>query len=293
MFRHLKKRNTGLLTEFFSRYMALAIIDKKDTELDKAKDIFLKHFTKGTDLYKELKVFRALNETKLDSKESARSLIEQAKAACKAQSQTKLDLEKTALLHEINKSLNNTAFFNQEIPKYQDFATIQVLMNHWRGDTVVCDTISEVVQLEDKLINHIVSRTETLLESTQPPSSLNLTREDIDGLVVNLMTKKLNQKFSSSLNETQKRLVQLYVFSKDNPQSKTELTTLLESLKSKALQVLNTTVELKNFKEKLTEVRFLIAQPDWKDTSNPNDKMITFYMTLSKLSEELENSSNE
>lgn len=220
--KHNKKRNVGLINEFFARYMARAIIERRDTDLKKAKELFSKHFQKGTDLHRELRLFTSLFETRLQSREAASTMLDQAKQLCKLQSQARIDLEKTALLHEINQHLGGSAFFDQEVSGYRDYATIQVLLNHWRG-SVLTENISEAAQLEDKLIQHL-TQTSSIQEKKD---ALKMSDEEVDGLVVNLMVEKLNRKFSSSLNAEQKKLLQLYVFSKDHPQSETALVVYL------------------------------------------------------------------
>lgn len=287
MLKHNKKRNAGLLNEFFARYMAKAIIEKRDNDLAKAKELFTKHFHQGTDLHRELKMFNALFETKLVSRDAAVSLIDQVKQGCKLQSQAKIDLEKSALLHEINVHLGDPSFFDQEISGYRDYATIQVLMNHWRGG-LLTEHLSEAAQLEDKLIQFITSKN-AIQENKEV---LQMTNQDVDGLVVNIMTEKLNKKFSSALNETQKKILQLYVFSKDDSSMKTTLVEFLEDLRQKTLteihKALETSTDAKKVEGKLQEVRTML-QEDYRDTTKLDDQMVTFYMTVSKLEEELVN----
>jgi hypothetical protein len=285
--KHNKKRNAGLLNEFFARYMAKAIVEKRDNDLCRAKELFTKHFHQGTDLHRELKMFTALFETRLVSRDAAVSLIQQVKQGCKLQSQAKIDIEKSALLHEINVYLGGPKFFDQEIPGYRDYATIQVLMNHWRGG-VLTEHLSESAQLEDKLIQFLTGRTDDQPKTTV----LEMTNQDVDGLVVNLMTEKLNKKYSAVLNENQKRILQLYVFSKDDQEAKTTLVKLLEEMRQKVLAGISRTVatdkEAKSVEPKLLEVRAML-QEDYRDTSKLDDQMVTFYMTVSKLEEELVN----
>lgn len=285
--KHNKKRNIGLLNEFFARYMASAIIEKRDTDLAQAKQVFIKHFQKGTDLHKELKMFSSLFQTRLQSREAASSLIEQVKQACKLQSQSKIDLEKTAIVHEINQTLGGPSFFSQNIPEYRDYATIQVLLNHWRG-CVLTEDLSEVAQLEDKLIQHLTQSTPI----TENKEILRMSGTDVDGMVVDLMTKKVNQKFDSSLNPTQKKLLQLYVFSKDSPEAKSSLLENLEALRNRVStrieKALARDTEAQKVGHKLKEVQSLL-QEDFKDISQPDDRLVTFYMTVSKLDEELTN----
>lgn len=285
--KHNKKRNAGLLNEFFARYMAKAIVEKRDGDLEKAKELFTKHFHQGTDLHRELKIFTALFETRLASRDAAVSLIQQVKQGCKLQSQAKIDLEKSALLHEINLYLDDPNFFDQEIPEYRDYATIQVLMNHWRGG-LLTEHLSESAQLEDKLIQSITSKSDT-----KPKTNvLEMTNQDVDGLVVNLMTEKLNKKYNTALNENQKKILQLYVFSKDDQEAKTTLVEFLEGMRQKVLSGITRTIDtdkdIKSVESKLLEVKAML-QEDFRDTSKLNDQMVTFYMTVSKLEEELTN----
>lgn len=283
--KHNKKRNIGLLNEFFARYMASAIIERRDEHLAQAKQVFIKHFQKGTDLHKELKMFSSLFQTRLQSREAASSLIEQVKQVCKLQSQSKIDLEKTALVHEINQTLGGPSFFAQNIPEYRDYATIQVLLNHWRGH-VLTEDLSEVAQLEDKLIQHLTQSTPV----TENKNVLQMSNNDVDGMVVDLMTKKVNQKFESSLNSTQKKLLQLYVFSAESAEAKSSLLENLETLRKRVSsnieRALAKDAEAKKVGHKLKEVQSLL-QEDFRDISQPNDRLVTFYMTVSKLDEEL------
>lgn len=284
--KHNKKRNVGLLNEFFARYIAKAILEKRDGDIEQAKALYARHFQKGTELSRELRLFTNLFETRVESREAANSLLAQVKEACKLQSQARIDLEKTALLHEINQTFGECNFFDQEIVEYRDCATIQVLLNHWRG-RIVTENLSEAAQLEDKLLNRLVSKL-PVAES----KSLNMQESEVDGLVVNLMIQKFNQRFGTMLNEEQKKLLRLYVFSKDNVSSKEELIKLLEGLKEKSSKLLETAIlrdkDAQKVKTKLTEVKQML-QETYQDTSNLDDSLVTFYMSISKLNEELSN----
>lgn len=284
--KHNKKRNVGLLNEFFARYIAKAILEKRDSDIEQAKALYARHFQKGTELSRELRLFTNLFETRVESREAANSLLGQVKEACKLQSQARIDLEKTALLHEINQTFGECNFFDQEIVEYRDYATIQVLLNHWRG-RIVTENLSEATQLEDKLLNRLVSKI-PVAES----KSLNMQESEVDGLVVNLMIQKFNQRFGTMLNEEQKKLLRLYVFSKDNVSSKEELIKLLEGLKEKSSKLLETAIlrdkDAQKVKTKLTEVKQML-QETYQDTSNLDDSLVTFYMSISKLNEELSN----
>jgi hypothetical protein len=148
--------------------------------------------------------------------------------------------------------------------------------------------LSESAQLEDKLIQSITSKSDT-----KPKTNvLEMTNQDVDGLVVNLMTEKLNKKYNTALNENQKKILQLYVFSKDDQEAKTTLVEFLEGMRQKVLSGITRTIDtdkdIKSVESKLLEVKAML-QEDFRDTSKLNDQMVTFYMTVSKLEEELTN----
>lgn len=285
--KHNKKRNVGLLNEFFARYMAKAIIEKRDSDLAKAKELFAKHFQPGTDLHRELKVFTALFETRLVSPAGAITLIDQAKQACKLQSQARLDLEKSALLHEVNIRLNDPEFFNESINEYRDYATIQVLMNHWRGG-LLTENLGEVAQLEDKLLVSLTSKPTTEIKK----EALGMTTNDVDSLVVRLMAKKLNEKYADKLDSDQRKILNLYVFSQSNSDAKNTLSNLLESLRQDTLRQLDESLrtdrEAQKIETKLLEVKKMLLN-EYKDTSINDDNAITFYLSVSKLQKELKN----
>lgn len=285
-----KKRNVGLIYEFLARYMAEAIIENRDADIAKAKLVVQRHFKKGTDLHNELKLFRALHESTLPNRESVKALFDKVKSAVKLQSQQRLDLEKTSLIHEINASLGNESFFDQPIQEYKTFASIQVLLNHWRsGENDVLslhESISEVVQLEERLIQHLLSdKTKAAEESLAVMSNARLD-EGSSELLVSMLAEKINKKFGSSLNEQQRKIIQCHALS-----DKASLSSELSSLKIKACNLIDEAVEIEHLdeeiKNKLLETKTMITTT-YSNTDDVTDDTVTFYMGISKLVKEME-----
>ena len=283
--KHNKKRNTGLLYEFFARYIGKAILEGRDNDISKAKTLLRKHFNKTTDIYKELKLFKALSESNVAQREQAIHLINRVRDTVKFQSQARLDLEKTSLIHEVNANINAELFFEEAIPEYKKLATIQVLLNTWRDETLK-ESVSETVQLEERLIEHMLEKRNS---QEQVNEAAKMTNEDVDRLVVNIMTEKVNKRYNN-LNLEQKDIFRLYVFSKDNSQAEKQLAEKLDLLKKRFLgtvaahshEFANDTV----LSEKLTEIRNTL-QKDYNDTSVVTEELVTFYLGLSKLEGEV------
>lgn len=283
--KHNKKRNTGLLYEFFARYIGKAVLDGRDSDITKAKTLLKKHFNRGTDTYKELKLFKALSESNVASREQALYLINRVRESVKLQSQARLDLEKTSLIHEVNANLNAELFFEETILDYKKLATIQVLLNTWRDETLK-EAVSETVQLEERLVEFML---EKRISAEQVNEAANMTNEDVDRLVVNIMAEKVNKKYTN-LNLEQKDIIRLFVFSKDDAAAKTQLVESLDKLKKRFIGTVaahshefsGDTVLL----NKLNEIRGTL-QKDYNDTSVITEELVTFYLGLSKLEGEV------
>ena len=281
--KHNKKRNVGLIYEFFARYIGKAIIEGHDSDIVKAKSLLKKHFNRSTDTYKELKLFKALSESNVSNREQALHLIDRVREAVKFQSQARLDLEKTGLIHEINSNLNSDVFFEQTISSYKKLATIQVLLNTWR-DVSLKESVGETVNLEERLI-------EFMLESKDAPEqeALGMTTEDVDRLVVNIMVEKVNKKYGN-LTLEQKDIIRLFVFSKDNPAVQAQLTEKLQVIKRRFTNTL--TAHQHEFSAdlvlngKLQEIRSLL-QKDYGDPSILSEDLVSFYLGISKMEEEV------
>ena len=283
--KHNKKRNIGLLYEFFTRFIGKAILENRDGDIVKAKTLLKKHFNRGTDLYKELKLFKVLSEAAVANHEQALHLINRVREAVKYQSQARLELEKTSLIHEINSNLNADLFFEEAITSYKKLGVIQVLLNTWRDETLKESVVGETVYLEEKLIEFMILNK----NNDDSKQVLQMTTEDVDKLVVSIMTEKVNKKYSN-LNEEQKDVIRLYVFSKDDVQAKEYLVEKLSGIKNKFLTTIPAHKhEFENDKvliDKLNEVKNTLLK-EYADLSSINDEMVGFYLGLSKLEQEV------
>ena len=60
MTKHNKKRNVGIIYELFSRYISELVLEGDKKRIKSATKILEKRFKKGTELYKEFRLFNAL-----------------------------------------------------------------------------------------------------------------------------------------------------------------------------------------------------------------------------------------
>lgn len=281
-FRHNKKRNIGLISEFFSRYIAEAFIDGRNEDIARARQLWAKHVHPKSTIYQELQTFNALHESNLKSRELAFSLLERAKDICKKQSQKALDEEKNNFINEISLNLGDKKFFERSIPEYKSYASVQVLMNAWRGIGFK-GSLSEMIQLEEMILEHVLTPKKQLQYDAS-----QITSSEVDNLVVKIMTEKFNAKYNELLNETQKQIVSLYMLKNDEG-AYIKLISLLEGLKTSSLKLLKSQVMLEGF-EKVLKIKLgdVVTLLESSDLKNINDETITFYMSIAKLKEEME-----
>lgn len=291
MLHHNKKRNVGLINEFFARHIAKKIIDKDFEAVKKAKGLYKKHFCEGSELAKENYLYGVLYTTNVSNKEIANSLLEKVKIHSKKQNQESLDKEKTKLIHEINMGLQDKEFFEQSVSDFRDQATIQVLLNSWRDNKINENyNLADIAKLEDNLLERLTNiKKETINENV-----LEMTNQDIDSLVVSIMMEKFNEKYADLLTEEQRKIISSYVLS-DYDNSKKQLIECLESLRNKTLALIES-VNSKNkigkevltegFSKKIIGVKNLLMS-QYKDTSKLDENTISFYMQLTEMEKEL------
>ena len=114
MAKHNKKRNVGLLYEQLMRFASNCILENNKQKAKKSVDILCRHFKPGTALYKEFRLFNALVDSKVSSRDVARRIIEESKKACLSHDRNQLRKEKSHLIKEINHSLNSPGFYKEE-----------------------------------------------------------------------------------------------------------------------------------------------------------------------------------
>lgn len=289
MLKHNKKRNVGLLNEFFAQYMASAAVEFRFDDYAKADALWKKHFKEGTELAKELQLFEAIENSTLKDRTIAHKMLEQVKKHVKTQSQERLDREKTNLIHEIRSELSDDNFFDRQIQDYKTNATIQLVLNHWRnGDDEHAKNFSAINHLEEKVVDYMVSGKANL-----PPfndSLLETSQEDINRLVINVFREKVEDKYSEVLNEEQKEIIGLYTFANKSEESRQALENKLSSIREGVLRKIDGELSTDNDKtttDTLTEVRTCLKEDNY-NIQNPTEETITFYLSVCSLKHELE-----
>ena len=277
--KHRKKRNTGLLYEFLIRYISNALVENNDKNIKKAVKIFKKFFKKDKELYKEFRLFNSLYKTATEKESVASSILSEAKRYSNSFDLEKLDREKSLLIREINHNLNDEEFFSRRVPDYKTHATIQNLFNEWRSNSM---DLSKVAEYEQFL-------TEWLMTPREDKYDLEKLKDNnIDALVLRLMSEKVNDKYSKLLNEEQKEIIKNYAFSIENDENgklRESLVKIKEGILSNIKEYVNNDKEKNQYiLEKLNKTEEMILNENLEVV---DDEVITRFLKYSQLKQEL------
>ena len=277
---HNKKRNSILLYEFLVSTISKSLVENDKKKSSSALKILRRHFKKGTNLYKEFRLLNSLLKTTVSSPQVASRILIEAKDAAVKLNIQELDREKSLLIRNINHAINDEAFYDQHIAEYRICATLQQLLNEWRSDDA---DIARVAEFEDQLVQWLLSSKKNIIEHTISDESSGTSR-----LLMSVMTKKLNEKYSDALNEQQKNLIKAYTLSSSTSDS-THLCACLEEIKNSLSSCIDGYLQevksLPHLSQKLLELKTHLSN---EDTQEISDETITRFMTYSKLKGELE-----
>ena len=277
MTKHNKKRNVGIIYELFSKHISELVLAGDKKRIRSATKILEKRFKKGTELYKEFRLFNALVNSEISSKNKATIIIENAKKDIALIDNKKLNREKSILIKEINYTLDDKNFYYRTVPHYRAYANIQNLFNDWREKN---NNLKSVLNKEEKAISWLLEKKNIRKNILKEDSN----KENSSKLVLNIMTKKINEKYSH-MSEDQKQIIRNYaLYSVDD---KEYFKTFLKNKKLSVLKEINQfeiSCENKIILEKISNVKEKINLLN----ENPDtDKDIVKYLTISGLIKEL------
>ena len=270
---HNKKRNVGIIYEQLLQRASAALVDNDTKTVEVCTSIIKKYYKPGTEIFKEFRLFQALLNTTVKSEALSLRIIQEAKRGVHMFSQHQIDIEKSALIRDINKNLNDANFFNLPIKEYRLYATLQTLMNDWQKEDET--SLSRIVEYEQKLLEWLGS------DKDVSPTLNELTTKDVSSLSVKIMNEKFEKKWGDKLNDLQRSLIKDYIHGKVDNQ-------MLETIKNRAVRGLSRLKESADnpvILEKLDEV---INRTRHINAQSLDDSGIVKFMHLTQLYQELE-----
>ena len=102
--KHNKKRNTAFVYEALIRELTKSVVKNNKYKQNKIVSIMKEHFAHGTELSKELDVYKSIYETTDLEKNIAEKIISEAKHRYSTLNKGTIFREQSALISKINKT---------------------------------------------------------------------------------------------------------------------------------------------------------------------------------------------
>lgn len=193
--KHNKKRNTAFVYEALVRELTKSIVKNNKNKQSKIVSIMKEYFAKGTELNKELDLYKSVYETRSIEKRLAEKIIVEAKKSYSDLNRKTIFQEQSALINKINKTLSKNLFDNF-VPNYKNLATVYSIFQE-------ALPVKDRVLLEENIIQQMSESCATEDEEQQP----------IDNIVYSTFVTKFNDQYSETLSESQKNLLGKYISS--------------------------------------------------------------------------------
>lgn len=271
--QHNKKRNVGIIYEQLLRRTSAFLLENNEERALECMRITKKYFKPGSELYREFRLFQALLNTTTRSEPLAVRILEEARRGARMFSQQQLDVEKSRLISEINRTLDDAEFFNQPVKEYRLYATIQTLINDWRKSDDA--SLIRVTDYEHKLVEWLKKEKDSMPELSE------MVDENVNALSVKLMTEKFEKKWSGKLTHEQASIIKDYVMGRTDAN-------LLESTKRRVVRGLQRLKESTSSSILLEKIDDINKQVSGIDVARLDDETVVKFMQLTQLQQELE-----
>tara|TARA_B100001094_G_C18177116_1_gene798531 strand:+ start:947 stop:1795 length:849 start_codon:yes stop_codon:yes gene_type:complete len=272
--KHNKKRNVGLLFAQLSQSVSEAMVEGNVSKANRVLSIIKKHFVPGTELFKEFRLFRAIMVTSVPTGSLASSIIFESKSASRNIDTKLLTQQKSSLIKDINYGLEESNFYGRRVPDYKVYATIQTLLSEWRNSS---PDVVITAKFETELHSHLLKE-----KKLQDLNELKTT--DVNHLVVDIMRKKIEEKFGSHLNDQQLKLLREYVFSDNDVSTFVKSLVEIKSSTLNALSSFESSCENQILRKQIPAVKEAVES---LSTDTADDETLSRYLTLMKLTEEI------
>jgi len=204
--KHSKFKNTGILFELLVRQIASDTLAGKDSL---ALEIIKKHFKRGTELSKELKMYQALTKENFDSQYKAQEFVNIILQERGNLNESILRRQKYNLIKSIKESFVMEDFFKYRVNNYREMASVFKMFEHTQSvspkEYVDCkNTILETITKKDV---EIVTEATDKEYASQP--------KEVRMLAYKFLIDSFNSKYTN-LSESQKTILRNYINNVDN-----------------------------------------------------------------------------
>ena len=272
--KHNKKRNTAFIYECLIREATVAIIKSDTKRQQKVVSVIKKHFSPSSLLSQHLLCYKSLYEGCQMPQHVTEKVLKESKLASRLIDPNGLFQDQTELIHDINSDLGPQTF-NNFVPNYKTLATIDQIFN-------IKTSPKKRVMLEGQLISLISERERTDEDSPQ-----------IDNIALSTFVHKFNEKYSETLLEEQKALLNLYIasFTDNALQLKVFLNEEIHRLKQEMKNSTNTKLISEDSEMKVKASQVVEKLENFKN-SDINDSMLFTVLKAQQIVKEINDGSD-
>jgi hypothetical protein len=203
--KHSKFKNTGFLFELLTRQITLEILNNSP---EKAKRIVAEFFGNGTELSKELRLYKLLIDEKYNTESKAEKFIDAILEARTKLDEQKLIKEKYNLVKAIKETFEIDNFLTSPVTNYRVLASIHKLFEAKKSDI---SDIKDIFDSKLTLVEHISTSTPTLKQKEDRlVEDYKKQEKDLRLLTYKILLETFNKKYSN-LNDVQKNLLREYI----------------------------------------------------------------------------------
>ena len=203
--KHSKFKNTGFLFELLTRQITLEILNNSQ---EKARKIVAEFFGNGTELSKELRLYKLLIDEKYNSENKAEKFIEAILDARTKLDEQKLIKEKYNLVKVIKENFEIDTFLTSPVTNYRVLASVHKLFEAKKSDI---SDIKDIFDSKLTLVEHISTNTPTLKQKEDKLfEDYKKQEKDLRLLTYKILVETFNKKYSN-LNDSQKNLLREYI----------------------------------------------------------------------------------
>ena len=270
--KHSKVRNTGLIFELLVRQVA---VDTMNNTRPLALDILNKHFKGSSELTKELKLYRSIQEEKFNNESHATTFVDAIIKARKALNETDLKRQKYNLIKDLKENYNVNEFFKSRVTDYKLHASTFNIFEFAEAD-------EPASYIRNKFI--LIESVQNKQSSKKSSNSLIKEDKDVRILASKLVIDKFNEKYKT-MSTAQKKILREYI---NNVTNSVDLKKyIINETKNiqKELTSLKSIVPSKIVRIKINEVVKLISGLRKKHLIEDKDilTMLRYYELISEL----------
>ena len=273
--KHSKYKNTGILFELLVRQITTDTLNNKDSLATK---IIKEHFSKKTELVKELKLYQSATKETFNSEYKAGEFLNIVIKERSKLNESVLSRQKYNLIKDIKQNFVLEDFFKYRVSNYKENASIYKLFEYSNSDNP-----KQYVECKSTLLEHLVGKTpNTDSVSSMVNDEYSKQPREIRLLAWKLLVESFNTKYGN-LSAKQRYILKEYINSIDNSEKLKKFVITESNNLKKALNSINVTDKI--IKIKLNEVVKLTSA--LKSSKTITESQILSLLRYNELHDEL------